>query len=83
MPRFHNINGERIQFTADEEAAKDAQEQTWADGAAARAAKAVQNDRRNAYQQEADALYFEEQAGEVSAGTWAAKRAEIKLRFPK
>ena len=43
----------------------------------------VQSNRRNAYQAEADTLFFEEQAGEVAAGTWAAKRAEIKLRFPK
>ena len=37
MPRYHNINGERVQFTAAEEAARDAEEQAWADGAAARA----------------------------------------------
>ncbi len=55
----------------------------WADGAATRAAKAVQNSRRAAYQEEADPLFFEEQRGEVSAGTHAAKVAEIKARFPK
>ena len=33
MPRYHNINGERIQFTAEEEAARDAEEQAWADAA--------------------------------------------------
>ena len=37
MPRYHNINGERVQFTAEEEAARDAEEQAWADGALARA----------------------------------------------
>ena len=46
-------------------------------------AQKVQNNRRNAYQEEADPLFFEEQRGEVSAGTHAAKVAEIKLRFPK
>ena len=30
------VNGERIQFTAEEEAARDAEEQAWADGAPAR-----------------------------------------------
>jgi hypothetical protein len=45
--------------------------------------RVVQNNRRSAYQAEADTLFFEEQAGEVAAGTWAAKRAEIKARFPK
>ena len=29
MPRFHNINGERVQFTAAEEAARDAEEAAW------------------------------------------------------
>ena len=37
MPRFHNINGNRVQFTADEETARDAEEQAWEDGALARA----------------------------------------------
>lgn len=36
MPRFKMVNGERIQFTADEETARDAEEKTWADGAPAR-----------------------------------------------
>ena len=29
MPRFKMVNGQRIQFTADEEAKRDAQEQAW------------------------------------------------------
>ena len=37
MPRYHNINGNRVQFTAEEEAARDAEEKAWADGALARA----------------------------------------------
>ena len=37
MPRYHNINGNRVQFTAEEEAARDAEEKAWADGAPARA----------------------------------------------
>ena len=36
MPRYKMVNGERIQFTAEEEAARDAEEQAWADGAPAR-----------------------------------------------
>ena len=32
MPRFHNINGVKVQFTAEEETARDAEEKTWADG---------------------------------------------------
>ena len=37
MPRYHNINGVSVQFTADEETARDTEEATWADGALARA----------------------------------------------
>ena len=37
MPRYHNINGNIVQFTAAEETARDAEEQAWADGALARA----------------------------------------------
>ena len=37
MPRYHNINGNKVQFTAEEEPARDAEEKAWADGAVARA----------------------------------------------
>ena len=37
MPRYHNINGNKVQFTAEEETARDAEEKAWADGAVARA----------------------------------------------
>ena len=37
MPRYHNINGNNVQFTAEEETARDAEEQAWADAAPARA----------------------------------------------
>ena len=32
MPRYHNINGVRVQFTAEEETTRDAEEKAWADG---------------------------------------------------
>ena len=37
MPRYHNINGNIVQFTAEEEAARDSEQKAWADGALARA----------------------------------------------
>ena len=46
MPRYHNINGNQVQFTAEEEAARDAEEQAWADGALARAQENLRQ-RRN------------------------------------
>ena len=36
MHRFHNIDGNRIQFTAEEETAREAEEKLWADGEVAR-----------------------------------------------
>ena len=45
MPRYHNINGQSVQFTADEETARDAEEQAWADGADTRAAVQVREER--------------------------------------
>jgi hypothetical protein len=32
MPRFHNIDGVRVQFTAEEEALRDTEEQEWLNG---------------------------------------------------
>ena len=37
MPRYHNINGNRVQFTAEEETARDTEESTWEAGAFDRA----------------------------------------------
>ena len=37
MPRYHNINCNKVQFTAEEETARDAEEKAWADGAVGRA----------------------------------------------
>ena len=31
MPRYHNINGVRVQFTAEEETARDSEEKIWSD----------------------------------------------------
>ena len=36
MPRFKIVNGESVQLTAEEEAARDAEEKAWADAAPAR-----------------------------------------------
>ena len=33
MTRYHNINGTRVQFTEEEEAVRDAEEQAWIDDA--------------------------------------------------
>jgi len=47
MPRYHNINGKHVQFTAEEETARDAEEKAWADGALDRELAKVRNKRNN------------------------------------
>ena len=47
------VNGERIQFTAEEEAARDAEEKEWADGAPARRMQQLR-DQRNMLLSETD-----------------------------
>tara|TARA_Y100001951_G_C11057193_1_gene138841 strand:- start:152 stop:439 length:288 start_codon:yes stop_codon:yes gene_type:complete len=53
MPRFHNINGNKVQFTAEEETARDAAEKTWADAAPARALAELR-EKRNRFLAETD-----------------------------
>ena len=53
MPRYHNINGNIVQFTAAEETARDAEQKAWADGALARA-QANLRSRRNQLLAETD-----------------------------
>ena len=45
MARTKLVNGERIAFTAEEEAARDAEEQAWADGALDRALETLRIER--------------------------------------
>ena len=53
MPRYHNINGVKVQFTAEEETARDAEEQAWADGQLDRDLSELRN-RRNTLLAETD-----------------------------
>ena len=47
MPRYKMVNGETIQLTAEEEAARDAEEKAWADGASARRMDLLRMQRNN------------------------------------
>ena len=53
MPRYHNINGEVVQFTAEEETARDNEETAWANAAPARALANLR-ERRNQLLAETD-----------------------------
>ena len=45
MPRYKNINGVKIQFTAEEEAQRDAEELAWSNGAFDRAMQELRTKR--------------------------------------
>ena len=53
MPRYHNINGNVVQFTAAEETARDNEEAAWANAAPARALATLRS-RRNQLLAETD-----------------------------
>ena len=55
MPRYHLINGVKIQFTAEEEAFRDAEEKAWADGQLDRDLQELR-EKRNALLAETDYL---------------------------
>ena len=55
MVRYHNINGIRVQFTAEEEAARDAEQKAYADAAPARALARLR-EKRNMLLAETDYL---------------------------
>ena len=55
MPRYHNINGNKVQFTAEEETARDNEEAAWANAAPARALANLRS-RRNRLLAETDYL---------------------------
>ena len=53
MPRYHNINGNNVQFTAEEETARDNEEAAYANAAPARALAKLR-ERRNRLLAETD-----------------------------
>ena len=55
MPRYHNINGVRVQFTAEEETARDNEETAWANGEVNRELNKLR-EQRNAKLAETDYL---------------------------
>ena len=44
--------------------------------------KEAESNRASAYRTEADPLFFQYQAGEVTKEEWLAKREEIRARYP-
>jgi len=82
MARHHMTADGPVPFTAEEEAARDAEEAAFAAGAKDRHNEEAQRQRAATYAAEADPLFFKSQRGEATAQQWQDKVAEIKARFP-
>ena len=82
MARHYMTSDGPVPFTAEEEAARDAEEAAWIAGAKDRHNAAMKQARESAYKTEADFLFFKAQRGEVTMQEWQAKVTEIKARFP-
>ena len=69
MPRHHLINGKKIQFTAEEEAQRDAEEKAWADKSAERKLNAIKQIRLQKLQ-ETDYLALSDVTMSDAVKTW-------------
>jgi len=69
MPRHHNINGNIVPFTAEEEAARDAEEQAYSDGAFDRAMANLRQRRDNLLKaSDWEVIMAKEKGSTLSAG---------------
>lgn len=78
MPRFHNINGESVQFTAEEEAARDAEEQAYADAAPARALAELRRKRDNLLKESDWNILSELEKGNTISDDWKNYRQALR-----
>ena len=83
MPRFRRIDGARVQFTAEEETARDAEEAKYADEVVAQELVQYQQDRRENYLPIGDQLeliYWDKVNGNE---LWDEHVATVKSDHPK
>lgn len=78
MPRFHNINGESVQFTAEEEAARDAEEQAYADAAPARALAELRRKRDDLLKESDWNILSELEKGNTISDDWKNYRQALR-----
>ena len=78
MPRHHNIGGERIQFTPEEETARDAEEKAWEEGRPARE-MAELREKRNALLASSDWTQSNDSPlTNENKASWAKHRQELR-----
>jgi len=77
MTRYHNINGKRVKFTAEEETARDAEEAEWE---AQQLATQYIRDRATEYPSIQECVHA---ILDDTLDALQAKRASIKTKYPK
>jgi len=80
MTRYHNINGEKIAFTAEEETARDAEEKAYATERAANKYKFSREEAYPSIQEQLDMQYWDQVNGTT---TWKDAIAKVKSDYPK
>ena len=78
MPRFNNVDGERIQFTPEEDAARDADEATWEEEGPARALGGLRA-KRNTLLTESDwTQYVDSPLSDEAKAEWVTYRESLR-----
>ena len=78
MPRFHNINGTNVQFTAEEETARDNEEAAWDNAAPARALAELRAKRDRLLQVSDWNITSELEKGNAISTAWKNYRQDLR-----
>ncbi len=83
MTRYHKTPDGNVPFTAEEEIARDAEEQAWADKAPERELEAILNKRKESYPPATDYLDGIVKGDQAQIDKYIADCLAVKERFPK
>jgi len=83
MARHNMINGVQVPFTPEEETARDAEEQAWADKAPERELEAILNKRKESYPPATDYLDGIVKGDQAQIDKYVSDCLAVKQRFPK
>ena len=78
MPRFHNINGTNVQFTAEEETARDNEETAYANAAPARALAELRRKRDRLLKESDWNITSELEKGNAISTAWKNYRQDLR-----
>ena len=78
MPRYHNINGVNVQFTAEEETARDNEEAAWENAAPARALAELRYKRDRLLKESDWNITSELEKGNAISTAWKNYRQDLR-----